>query len=41
MDPIDQAVWNGGIGGHNPNGELEGVKHASGTIKEANQFLKN
>ena len=40
MDPIDQAVWNGGIGGHNPNGDLQGVKHASGTIKEANQFLK-
>lgn len=40
MDPIDQSVWNGGVGGHDPQLEFRSLSQSNGSINEANQFLK-
>jgi murein DD-endopeptidase MepM/ murein hydrolase activator NlpD len=33
MDPIDQDVWNAGVGGHNPHPELSAFKYGGDEIK--------
>lgn len=40
MDPIDQSIWNGGVGGHKQNQEFDHFNQSTSTVKEANQFLK-
>lgn len=35
MDPIDQDIWNAGVGGHEAHPELEGFKYSSASIREA------
>lgn len=34
MDPIDQDVWQGGVGGHNAHPELSAFKYGAETIEE-------
>lgn len=34
MDPIDQDVWNGGVGGHESHPELSAFKYGGETIEE-------
>ncbi|MEY3241351.1 MAG: hypothetical protein RIR11_2790 [Bacteroidota bacterium] len=33
MDPIDQDIWNGGVGGHEAHPELNAFKYSSETIR--------
>ena len=35
MDPIDQDIWNAGVGGHESHPELSGFKYGAGTISTA------
>lgn len=35
MDPIDQDVWNAGVGGHETHPELEAFKYGASTIGDA------
>ncbi len=39
MDPIDKDLWDGGIGGHNPNAMMQGMKYAGNTFKETQNYL--
>jgi hypothetical protein len=33
MDPIDESLWNGGIGGHNPYSDFSNLKHSGKLVK--------
>jgi hypothetical protein len=35
MDPIDQGVWNGGVGGHESHSELDVLKNGGEKVKES------
>jgi hypothetical protein len=35
MDPLDQDIWNAGVGGHEAHPELAAFKHGSSSIAEA------
>ena len=44
IDPIDQDVWNAGVGGHNPYAELTNYKNSGdllmGTLQKADQLAR-
>ena len=37
MDPVDEDVWNGGIGGHERHGDLDHYEHAGTLLNETQQ----
>ncbi len=39
MDPIDRDLWEGGVGGHDPNSGLQGLKYAGTTIRETKSYI--
>lgn len=39
MDPIDKDLWDGGIGGHDPNAMMQGLKYAGKTFKETRSTI--
>ncbi len=39
MDPIDKGLWDGGIGGHDPNVATQGLKYAGGSLKETQSYI--
>jgi hypothetical protein len=39
MDPIDKDLWEGGIGGHNPNAMTDGFKYAGNSFRETQNYL--
>ncbi len=37
--PMDDAVWNGGVGGHEPNADIIDYAHSGSTIKQTQQRI--
>lgn len=39
IDPIDKDLWDGGIGGHDPNATFPGMKYAGSSFRETQSYL--
>ncbi|MFZ1422825.1 MAG: M23 family metallopeptidase [Saprospiraceae bacterium] len=39
MDPIDKDLWEGGVGGHDPNAITQGMKYAGNSLKDTRNYI--